>query len=482
LYDAEGIRAVDRWAIEEQGVSSEELMEAAGTALGEAVAGLAPVGPVRIVCGKGNNGGDGLVAARCLAGMGFEVDVVELWAEGAADDLDAWLEGSGAVVDAIFGTGFAGAPRDTAVGAIDAINRCGAPVVACDIASGVDATAGEVEGAAVEADLTVSFHAAKLGHFVAPGKWHTGELRVVPIGIPAGAPSEPAGGAIDPAVLGLAPTRGRQSTKFTSGQVVVAGGSRGLTGAMRMSSLAAIRAGAGYATVAVPADLEPIFEQGQPEVMSVGCPGGDGCLGPASKKALLGAFERAAAGVFGPGLGRDPGAVELAREAVPAIGAALVVDADGLNAFAGRIEEIAARGAPTILTPHAGELGRLLDCPSEEIAAHRLACAREAAQASGAVVVLKGDDTIVTDGARVAVNAVSAPALATAGTGDVLSGMAAALLARGLEPFAAACAAVVAHARAGRDAAARVGAAESVIATDVIESIPAGMLPGVRVE
>jgi ADP-dependent NAD(P)H-hydrate dehydratase / NAD(P)H-hydrate epimerase len=482
LYDAEGMRATDRWAIEEQGVPSGELMEAAGTALAEAVAGLAPGGPVRIVCGKGNNGGDGLVAARRLAGMGFEVDVVELWIEGSPDDLDAWLEDSGAVVDAIFGTGFAGAPRDPAARAIDAINRCGAPVVACDIASGVDASTGEVEGAAVEADLTVSFHEAKLGHFVAPGKWHTGELRVVSIGIPAGTPSEPAGGAIDPAVLGLAPTRGRQSTKFTSGQVVVAGGSRGLTGAVRMSSLAAIRAGAGYATVAVPADLEPIFEQGPPEVMSVGCPGGDGCLAPASKKALLGAFERAAAGVFGPGLGRDPGAVELAHEAVPAIEAALVLDADGLNAFAGRIEEIAAREAPTLLTPHAGELGRVLDLPSEEVAAHRLACAREAAQASGAVVVLKGDDTIVTDGERVAVNAISAPALATAGTGDVLSGMAAALLSRGFEPFAAACAAVVAHARAGRDAAARVGAAESVIATDVIASIPVGMLPDSHVE
>ena len=268
---------------------------------------------------------------------------LELWAEGIPDDLDAWLEGSGAVVDAIFGTGFAGAARDPAVAAIDAINRCGAPVVACDVASGVDASTGEVDGVAVEADLTVTFHAAKLGHFVAPGKWHTGELRVAPIGIPAGAPTEPAGGLIDPAVLSLAPTRSRRSTKFTSGQVVIAGGSRGLTGAVRMASLAAIRAGAGYATCAVPADLEAIFEQGQPEVMSVGCPSGDGCLAPASKKAVIGAFERATAGVFGPGLGRDPGAVELAREAVPAIGAALVIDADGLNAFAGRIEELAAR-------------------------------------------------------------------------------------------------------------------------------------------
>src|ERR1700754_3211578 len=195
LFDAAGMRAVDRWAIEEQGVPSLELMEAAGRALGEAVADLAPEGAVRIVCGKGNNAGDGFVAARVLRGMGFDVDVLLLWpaedlrgdaaanlerieAEPAGDDLDARLADSGAVVDAIFGTGFAGAPREPAAAAIGAINRCGAPVVACDIASGVDASSGEVAGTAVEADLTVSFQAAKVGHRIAPGKWHSGELQV----------------------------------------------------------------------------------------------------------------------------------------------------------------------------------------------------------------------------------------------------------------------------------------------------------------
>ncbi len=501
LYDADGMRAVDRWAIDDMGVPSLELMEAAGRAVADVVGELAPDGPVRVVCGKGNNAGDGLVAARYLAEAGFEVEALLLWpagelsgdaavnlerfsaahvrerfAAGHVDgDLGPRLAGSGAIVDAIFGTGFAGEPRQPALAAIEAINACGAPVVACDIASGVDASNGEVSGAAIEAGLTVSFHAAKVGHWIAPGKWLTGELRVVPIGIPDGAPGEPVAGTIGTSVLDLAPRRGRRSTKFSSGQVTIAGGSRGLTGAVRMSSRAAIRAGAGYATVAVPADLEPIFEQGQPEVMSVGCPGGDGCLAPASAKPLLSAFERAAAGVLGPGLGRDPGSVELAREVIGAIEAPLVLDADGLNAFAGELGRIAARAAPTVLTPHAGELGRLLGRSSEEVSAHRLANAREAAQAAGAVVVLKGDDTIVTDGGRVAVNALSAPGLATAGTGDVLSGVVAALLARGLDPFAAACAAVVAHARAGRDAAARIGAAESVIATDVIDSIPAGL-------
>jgi len=216
--------------------------------------------------------------------------------------------------------------------------------------------------------------------------------------------------------------------------------------------------------------------------MSVACPGGDGCLAPASLKAVLRSFEPAAAGVLGPGLGRDPGAVELARDAVAAIEVPLVIDADGLNAFSGEIDRLATRSAATILTPHAGELGRLLGRASEEISARRLAAAREASRLAGAVVVLKGDDTIVCDGERVAINALSAPALATAGTGDVLSGIVAAFLARGLNPFAAACAAVLAHARAGRDAAARLGASESVIASDVIDSIPVGMAPDAAVE
>lgn len=499
LHDAEGMRGVDRWAIEERGVPSLELMEAAGRAVAEAVAGLAPQGPVRVVCGKGNNGGDGFVAGRLLREMGFEVEALLLWpgeelrgdaavnferfgGELIEGDLGKRLAGSAAVVDAIFGTGFEGAPRGPAAAAIESINGCGSPVVACDIPSGVDASTGEVAGVAVEADVTVSFHAAKLGQRVAPGRWHTGELRVAPIGIPKGAPGGAVAGEINSAVLSLAPRRGPRSTKFSSGQVAIAGGSRGLTGAVRMASLAAIRAGAGYATVAVPADLELVFEIAQPEVMSVGCPGGDGCLAPASRKIVLRTFERAAAGILGPGLGKNPDSFELAREVAADIEAPLVIDADGLNAFAGRLKELAARGAPTVLTPHAGELGRLLERDADEIDAHRLASAREAAEAAEAIVVLKGDDTIVTDGRRVAVNAFSSPALATAGSGDVLSGMIAALLARGLEPFAAASAAVIAHARAGRDAATRKGAAESVIASDVIDSIPAGLRPDIPVE
>jgi ADP-dependent NAD(P)H-hydrate dehydratase / NAD(P)H-hydrate epimerase len=497
LYDAEGMRAADSWAIEERRIPSLELMEAAGAAVAEAGAEVATGGPARIVCGKGNNGGDGLVAARQLAATGFDVETLLLWPAGelspdaganlerldgavrevAADEVAAALAGAGVVVDAIFGTGFSGAPRAPADAAIEAINGCGAPVVAADVASGVDAASGEVAGAAVEADVTVSFHAAKLGHWIEPGKGRRGELRVAAIGIPDGAPAAPAAGLIGDRVLALPRRREAGSTKFTSGEVVVIGGSRGLTGAPSMAAQAAARAGAGYATVAVPADLEPIFEAKLTEVMSRGFDGAAGRLATADADAIAEATGRAGAVALGPGLGRADDSLELARRLATAIAAPLVVDADGLNAHAERLSALAGRPAPTVLTPHAGELGRLLGRESSEIGAHRLASAREAAERSAAVVVLKGDDTIVAAGERVAIARGGAPALATAGTGDVLSGVIAALLARGLEPFAAACAAVHAHQRAGRIAAERIGLTESVVATDVISALPAALAP-----
>jgi NAD(P)H-hydrate epimerase len=229
----------------------------------------------------------------------------------------------------------------------------------------------------------------------------------------------------------------------------------------------------------VPAELEEIFEVKLTEVMSVGCPGRDGHLVPEAAEPILDAAERAAAVVVGPGLGRADGADELVSELARRIEAPLVIDADGLNALAGRLESLAERSAPTVLTPHAGELGRMLELDSDAVGARRLGCARDAAARADAIVVLKGDDTIVAGpGDAVAVNGLAAPALATAGTGDVLTGAIAALLARGLGPREAAAAAVYAHASAGRIAARRAGAAESVIATDVIAALPAALAGG----
>ncbi|MGH2859858.1 MAG: NAD(P)H-hydrate dehydratase, partial [Solirubrobacteraceae bacterium] len=387
------------------------------------------------------------------------------------------LDGAAAVVDAILGTGFSGAPRDPAAGAIEAINAAagsgnGLVVVACDVPSGVDASSGEVAGAAVRACATATFAAGKPGLWVSPGRDHAGDIVVVDIGIPAGTPVTPTAGLIDPAVLDLIPRRGRDSTKFAAGAVLVCGGSSGLTGAPCLAAEAAMRAGAGYVTALVPASLDVIFEQRLLEVMSVGLPDCAGALTPDGVDTVLERAGRAGALVLGPGLGRDDPSLQFARQLAARMPIPLLLDADGLNAHAGELESLAGRNAPTVLTPHAGELGRLLGVGGDEVAAHRLALARRAAQLAQAIVVLKGDDTIVAapDGTA-AISRGASSALATAGTGDVLSGVIGAFLSKGVEPLAAACAGVLVHATAGRLAAERIGT-EGVIARDVIELLP----------
>lgn len=511
LPDAGQMRAIDRWAIDERGVPSVDLMERAGIAVARAVEELVPDGGVAVLCGKGNNGGDGLVAARLLRAAGREVAVFtagppeELGGDVRANlsrlpgeppvqlDLagDAPLRGRTAIVDALLGTGFGGEPRGAVADAIDAINAAGVPVVSVDVPSGVDASTGVVCARAVRAVLTVALHAAKPGLWVRPGKAHAGEVRVRDIGIPRGAPATAEAGLIEASVLDLLPRRGASSTKFSSGHVLVVGGSRGLTGAPQMAAHAALRAGAGYVTACVPRSLQGVLATGgPPELMTRGLPEEDGALAAADvEDALAAAPARGPAGggggtlgspgaggalALGPGLGRSPGAVALARDLALRSPVATVIDADGLNAHAGRPRDLARREAPTVLTPHAGELARLLELSSAEIERERLRYARLAAELAGAVVVLKGDDTLIAaPSGAVAVSAGASPALATAGTGDVLTGVIAALLAQGLDPFTAAAAGVQMHASAGRIAARSLGAAEGVIATDVIAALPA---------
>jgi len=491
LFAAAEMRAVDAWAIETRGTPSLDLMERAGEGLARVTAAAAQDGPVRVVVGKGNNGGDGLVVARLLRQDGYEVDVLSI---GALDELkgdaltnlqrlpgrspepfapDA-LEASGVVVDALLGTGFEGAPREPLASAIAAINDQGAPVVACDVPSGVDATSGEVQGQAVRAAATATFHGPKLGLYVNPGKEHAGTIEVLDIGIPRGAPGA-RDGLISERVLDLFPRRARSGSKFVSGVLVVVGGSAGLTGAPTMTARSAQRAGAGYVQVAVPNSAQPSVELRLLEQMSRGLPEADGFHTPAGVEVVAEMAERAGAVALGPGLGRAPGAQEFARGVARTVETALLVDADGLNAHAGQLELFRARSAPTVLTPHEGELGRLLDRPADEIARHRLASVREAAERSGAVVLLKGDDTIVAlPTGEVAVNPGGTPALATAGTGDVLSGLIGALLAKGLDAFEAACLGALAHVLAAEAAAAGVGT-DHVMAGDVIDALPRGL-------
>jgi ADP-dependent NAD(P)H-hydrate dehydratase / NAD(P)H-hydrate epimerase len=496
LPDAETMREVDRWAIEEREVPSLDLMERAGAGVGRTVEEIAPDGPVTVVCGKGNNGGDGLVAARLLRDAGREVAVtcvaaVEEFSGDARANLDrlppdvplrlladeggSSFERPAVIVDALLGTGFAGEPHGVTASAIDAINEAGAEVVSVDVPSGVDASTGVVRGRAVFADVTVTFHAAKPGLWIRPGKGHAGLVETIDIGIPRGAPMKATIGLIEPSVLELLPSREASGTKFTSGHVLVAGGSRGLIGAPRMAAHASMRAGAGYVTACVPASLQGVLASaGPPEMMTRGLADDDGGLTVEGVESVLEEMRRGGALALGPGLGRGDGAVAFARTLAHRAAVGLVLDADGLNAHAGRLGDLAAREAPTVLTPHAGELGRLMELESSEIERERLRHVRAAAELAGSVVVLKGDDTLIAEPTGlVAVSPGGSPALATAGTGDVLTGVLAAVLAQGLDAFPAAAAAVWLHAAAGREAARRQGAAEGVIASDVIAALPA---------
>jgi len=497
LFDAEEMGAADAFASEECGVPSLELMERAGEGLARVAERVADdsgrAGPIRVVVGKGNNGGDGLVAVRVLRERGREVEVLST---AGLDELEgdpavnlerlpgerpvegvepAGLEGSGAIVDALLGTGFADAPREPMASAITAINGVGAPVVACDVPSGVNASTGEVEGDAVWATVTATLHAPKIGLHVAPGALHAGEVETITIGMPRDTPSAGRAGLISDAVLALVPSRTRAGTKFDAGRVVVAGGMRGLTGAPTMAALAAMRTGAGYVQLAVPEAMETVFALTLMEAMTAGQPDEDGAHTEAGADGVASLAERAGAVVLGPGIGRLGGAVAFARAVAQRVEAPLLIDADGLNAHVGALESLRERPGPTVLTPHAGELGRLLERDSSEVSAHRLASAREAAERSGAIVVLKGDDSIVAEpGGLVAVSPGGSPALATAGTGDVLSGVIGAFLAKGLCALEAAAAGVLAHGRAGRVAAARFGA-DHTVAADVIDAVPASL-------
>jgi ADP-dependent NAD(P)H-hydrate dehydratase / NAD(P)H-hydrate epimerase len=424
-----------------------ELMESAGTAVAqEAMRAFPDARRFACICGGGSNGGDGRVAARVLREAG-------LVADETSD-----LAGYDVVVDALFGTGFHGEPRPDAAELIERMNAAEAPVVSVDLPSGVDASTGEIAGAAVEADLTVTFHAPKVGLVVAPGRFQAGHVVVSDIGLEdVGTEHRRATAAL----LDVVPIRAPGATKYTAGSVVVVGGHPGMTGAVCLSGLAALRADAGYVTLAVPEETLPVIEGLALEPVKVGWSEDD------AVEVVLRASERARAVAIGPGLGRGDARRALVRELLQRLDVPVVVDADGLFEL-----EPVERSAPLVLTPHAGELARLLDMDSEWVDAHRLEAARSAAERFGAVVLLKGTDTIVeAPGAGVIVADFGPPALATAGTGDVLTGVVAAFLAKGVEPHLAAAAAAVVHGRAAQLAPHRAG----LVASDLLGLLPAAL-------
>ena len=439
LYTAAEMRAA------EEGEDVDALMQKAGRAVADVVLEFEDADRITVVCGAGNNGGDGRVAARLLDDAGRDVRIVDVKPEEEDKDLGK----PDVVVDAIFGTGFSGAPREGAARLIEQINGLDADVVAVDIPSGVDASTGEIGGAAVDADVTVTFHAEKVGHNVAPGAFRCGELELVDIGLDDETETQHA--LVTERLLERVPLRSPRDNKYSAGSVLVVGGAPGLTGAACLAATAAFRADAGYVTVAAPAESLSVLEVRLLE--AVKRPLDD----------VWDAVGRARALALGPGLGRTPERKELVRRLLDETELPAVVDADGLWEL-----EPFSRDAPTVLTPHAGELARLLGVEAAWVDAHRLEAVRRALERFRCVVLLKGSDTIVgAAGERTLV--VRGPAsLATAGTGDVLTGVVASFLAKGMDVRLAAAAAAQAHAMAAWDASQRVG----LVASDVVEMLP----------
>jgi NAD(P)H-hydrate epimerase len=434
LYSAEEMRSA------EAGHDIDAMMQRAGAAVAEEIMRNFPdARRVVLHAGGGANGGDGRIAAEILRGQGREI----------VDDRPD------VVIDALLGTGLKGPPREETARIIERINAAAAPVVAVDIPSGVNASTGEVAGAAVKADLTVTLHGPKVGLAVAPGRFRSGEVVVADIGLEA---AETEQRLVTPEILAEVPRRSRGDNKYTAGHVLVVGGSRGLTGAPTLAARAALRADAGYVTIAAPAESLPVLET---------------LVLEAVKRPLDQAFESAAkadALAVGPGLGREEGSRALVRRLITEVELPAVVDADALFEL-----EPGEWPAPRVLTPHEGELGRLLGRESKEIAAHRLASVREAAERFDCVVVLKGEDSLVAAPSRgVLVCALGLPSLATAGTGDVLTGITAAFLAKGMEPQRAAAAACAAQQLAAHEAAQRYG----LVASDVVEALPRALALG----
>ena len=479
LYTAEEMRAAEQ----AHDGPMLELMERAGSAAADSVLRRYPAArSVAVWCGTGANGGDGFVVARKLHEAGRAVEIVLVGSEdNIAGDAEENLElarklkipftepGGGEVaVDALFGTGFSGKPRDEAARAIEELNGLGVPIVAVDVPSGVDASTGQVTGAAVNADATVTFHGRKVGLMVAPGRFHAGEVEVADIGL---TPSRTQHEQVTEAILAEVPRRGPGDNKYTAGSVLVVGGSTGKTGAPCLAAEAALRAGAGIVTVCVPASLNLVFEQRLLEVMSRPCADEDGVMTMDAADAILEGAEKATAVAIGPGIGRTDAVRALVGYLLDRLDKPIVLDADGLWCVAGHLDWVFSRDAQTVLTPHAGELARLLGRDSSAVSARRLNAVQSGADDVGAVVLLKGADTLVASpGKGVLVSDLGNPGLATAGTGDVLTGIVAAFLSKGMDGKVAAAAAAAAGGEAARLASETHGTA-GMIASDVVEAL-----------
>jgi len=496
LVGGEEMRAIDREAIGSFGIPGLTLMERAGRALADAVKPLlGPKGRAVVVCGAGNNGGDGYVAARLLRGDGVDVRVVALVplarlggdarpAREAAEsagvkvaDGEALEAGRGDVVlDALLGTGLDRAPEGPfadAIARIATARAAGATVVAADVPSGLSADTGRPIGACVRADRTVTFGFMKRGLVLHPGPFWAGEVTVADIGIPHEAARRvPVACELvtETEVRRLVPARDPEMHKGAAGRVLLLAGSPGKTGAAHLALLGALRGGAGLVTLAARPETLALALAGRPEAMSLPLPG-EGPFQREDLPALAEAAARATAIVAGPGMGFDRGTAELLRLLLQKAKVPVVLDADALSAFAGAPGALRTLGVPLVVTPHPKEMARLCGTTLEVVQEDRIAFAAERAQAWNAAVVLKGARTVVADpSGPPGVIPTGNAGMATGGTGDVLAGLTGALLAGGLAPGAAARVAAWVHGRAGDLVARRLGQ-RGLLASDLGDAL-----------
>ena len=505
VVTAKQMQELDRLAAERYGVPTARLMERAGEQLLAALtAHFPPLSDKRIliVAGKGNNGGDGLVLARLLHQQQVAVDTY-LAAErsalrgpvkeqlshlerigGRVKERSQWTvtqlrdaaAAADVMVDALLGTGLTAPVEGLYAELIDVMNHAGKPVVAVDLPSGINADTGGVMGVAVRARVTVTFALPKLGVLLYPGADYAGLVIIGDIGISEAAVSRLAitTEQITPAAISRAlASRLPEQHKGDFGHLLVVAGSVGKTGAAALSALGALRSGAGLVTIAVPRSLNPILEGLVMEAMTVPVAETiDQTIAEDALKGLITLAKDKQAATLGPGLSLHAETQTVIRKLLPKLSCPTVIDADGLNAIAGHESVVAKRRAPVVLTPHPGEMGRLLGCATAEIEQDRPAAAREAATRYRAWVVLKGAHTLLAapDG-RLWINTTGNPGMATGGTGDVLTGMIGGLLAQSLPLPDAAAAAVYLHGLAGDLAAQQVGEA-SLIAGDLLAYLP----------
>ncbi len=506
IATAQQIRNIDRRAIREFGIPGTVLMENAASAVMAEMEnyfdGLSHL-KIGIVCGKGNNGGDGLALARRLSIRGvavrvallssfsavtgeakinlavlrrMDVDIVQNAAARSLADIFLW---SDVLVDAVLGVGLSSPLKGVYAQAVNGMNDAGKHIIAVDIPTGIDADTGAVMGTAVKADLTVTMALLKRGLVLYPGALHAGTVRIADIGIPAGAVEKeniPLTLLDRGSAWGVLVPRQRDAHKGDYGHLMVVGGSPGKAGAAAMAARGALRTGAGLVSVATPNAIVPIIQSQLAEAMCIpSAESIEGTLGIGAADELLKSADAMSAVAIGPGLSTHFETVQVVRSLVQGLTVPTVVDADGLNALAGHTNVLKRAKAPVILTPHPGEMGRLLGMAASDIQKNRIGIASRFAREFNVTLVLKGAGTVVAvpDG-RAFINSSGNPGMATGGTGDVLTGIIGGLLAQGLTSEQAACFGVYLHGLAG-DLAARERGEASLIAGDLIEKIPEAM-------